>query len=81
MRKQRQKLGDMYAPDTWKDGVIKAPDAAQALSYYEQAGAKGDIAALEKAIGLVANGQAAIADAAAALTRLNDALTKAKETQ
>ncbi|MGB0927687.1 MAG: hypothetical protein ACPGVA_10765 [Pikeienuella sp.] len=74
-------LGDMYAPDTWKAGVIKAPDAAQALSYYEQAGAKGDVAALEKAIALVESGKAVVADKAATLLRLNDALTKAKESQ
>lgn len=75
------RLGDMYAPDTWKDGVIKAPDAAQALNYYEQAGAKGDVTALEKAIALVETGQATVADQAATLKRLNDALAEAKETQ
>jgi hypothetical protein len=75
------KLGDMYAPETWKAGVIKAADPAQALNYYEQAGAKGDVSALEKAIALVESGQAPVADKAATLTRLTDALAKAKENQ
>lgn len=75
------RLGDMYAPDTWTKGVIKAPDPAQALSYYEQAGASGDVTALEKAIALVESGKVPSTDKAAKLAELNDALAKAKETQ
>lgn len=74
-------LGDMYAPETWKAGVIKAADPAQALDYYEQAGAKGDVDALEKAIALVTSGQAPVPDKAARLTKLNATLVKAKESQ
>lgn len=74
-------LGDMYAPETWSKGVIQAPDAAQALSYYEQAGAKGDADALEKAIALVESGAAAVSDKNAKLAELNDALAKAKDNQ
>lgn len=56
-------LGDLYNPESWTEGVLKAPDPSRAADYYRQAAEAGLKDAMRKLGALLQKGQVAFDDA------------------
>ncbi|MGF1476563.1 MAG: hypothetical protein ACFB6S_13460 [Geminicoccaceae bacterium] len=57
------RLGDLYNPESWTEGVLNAPDPHRAEDYYRQAAEAGVGEAMRKLASLLESGALAVEDA------------------
>jgi hypothetical protein len=57
------RLGDLYNPASWTEGVLKAPDAERAAEFYRKAAEAGVAEAMEKLGVLLKSGRVSLDDA------------------